>query len=95
MMLLISGWYFWILFAIVSCENLSLQYVNSINCIMRLSIGFGGGSFLYGSPLTHRMSGLNLALQWHLWCSHVQGRSHEGTVFSCGLLLNVPAFMRV
>jgi hypothetical protein len=50
---------------------------------------------LYGSPFTQRMSGLNLALQWHLCCSHVHGSSHGGTVFSWGLLLNVPAFMRV
>ena len=31
MMLFMMGWYFWILFAIVSCGNLSLQYVNLIN----------------------------------------------------------------
>ena len=36
-MSLISGWYFWILLLIVSSGNLSFVYVNSINCIMRLS----------------------------------------------------------
>ena len=42
-MLLINGWYFWILLLMVSCENLSLQYVNSINCMVRLSSGLSGG----------------------------------------------------
>ena len=45
-MLFKSGWYFCILFSIVSCGKLSLQYVNSINCIVRLSDGFDGGTFL-------------------------------------------------
>jgi hypothetical protein len=43
----IRGWYFWILFVIVSCRNLSLQYINSTTCIVRLSDGFDGGSLLY------------------------------------------------
>ena len=47
----------------VSCENLSLQYVNSINWILRLSSGIVGGFAWYGSPLTHMISNLNLALQ--------------------------------
>src|SRR5579875_1316303 len=62
MTLLISGWYFCILLLIVSGENLSLVYVNLINCIVRLSSGFCGGSFWCGRPLMHNMSGLNLAL---------------------------------
>ena len=62
---------------------------------MRLSDGLVGGSFLCGNPFTHNMSGLNLALQWQRCCSHEHASSHAGTVFSCGLLLNVPAFMRV
>jgi hypothetical protein len=86
MMLLISGWCFWILLFIVSCENLSFVYVNSINCMVRLSIGFIGGVYWCGSSLIHSKSCLNLALQWHLCCIHVQGRSDMGTVFSCGLL---------
>ena len=47
----------------VSDENLSLQYVNSINWILRLSTGVVGGFAWYGSPLTHMISGLNLTLQ--------------------------------
>jgi hypothetical protein len=94
-MSLISGWYFWILLLIVSCGNLSFVYVNSINCTVRLSVGCGGEVLWCGNYLIHRRSGLNRALQWHLCCSHVHGRSHVGTVFSCGLLLNVLAFMRM
>ena len=41
------------------------------------------------------MSGLNQELHWHLWGPHVQGKSQVGTVFSWGLSLKVPAFMRV
>ena len=59
--------------------------MNSINCIVRLSVGFGGGVLRYGSPLMHSKFGLSFALQWHLCCPHVQGRSHGGTVFSCGM----------
>jgi hypothetical protein len=94
-MSLISGWYFRILLLIVSCENLSFVYVNSINCTVRLSVGCVGGVFRCGSPLMHSRSGLNLALQWHLFWLHVHDRSQVGTVFSCGLLLKVPAFMRM
>ena len=65
-MSLISGWYFWIFLLIVSRGNLSFVYVNSINCIVRLSAGAGGGVLWWGSPLIHIRSGLNLALQWHL-----------------------------
>jgi len=63
MTLLISGWYFCILLLIVSGENLSLVYVNSMNCTVRLSLEFRGGALWYGRPLMHKMSGLNLALQ--------------------------------
>ena len=39
----ISGLYLLVLASIASRENLSLQYVNSINCIVRLgSVSFGG-----------------------------------------------------
>ena len=50
----------------VSGENLSLQYVNAINCMVKLGSMSVGGSFWYGKPLMQRMSGLNLELQWHL-----------------------------
>ena len=78
---------------IVSCENLSFVYVNSINCMVRLSAGSVGGVLWCGSSLTHSKSGLNLALQWHLCCLHVQSRIHVGIVLSCGFLLNVPTFI--
>ena len=95
MMALISGWYLVILFWIVFGENLSFVYVNSINWIVISFVGCNGGVFWYGTPFTQRMSGLNLAVQWHFWVVHVQGRSQGGTVFSSGLLLNVPTFMRI
>ena len=94
-MLSISGWYFSIFVIIVSQENLSLQYVNSMNCILRLLLGAIGGFDWYDSLLTYMMSGLNLALQWHLWCPHVQGSSHGGIVFFGELLLNAPAFIKI
>jgi hypothetical protein len=93
--LAITGLYLLFFASIVSGENLSLQYVNSINCMVRLRSMSTGGSFWYGSPFTQRISGLNLALQWHLCVPHVQGSSQLGTVFSWGLLLKVPTFMRV
>ena len=74
---------------------MSFVNVNSINCIVRLYVGCGGGVFWCGSSLTHRRSGLKRALQWPLCCPHVHGRSHVGTLFSCGLSLNVPEFMRM
>ena len=69
--LLISGLYLLALASRVSGENLSLQYVNSINCMVKVWSMFVGGSLWYGSLLTHRMSGLNFELQWHLWIPHV------------------------
>ena len=62
---------------------------------MRLCYGFSGGALRSGSPLIHSRSGFNLAVQWHLCLPHVQGRTHCGIVFSCGLLSNVHAFMSV
>ncbi len=91
----INGLYLLFFASSVSGENLSLQYVNSMNCMVRLGSISVGGSFWYCSPLTHRMSGLNLELQWHRCVPHVQGSSQLGTVFSWGVLLKVPAFMRI
>ena len=54
-----------------------------------------GGEALYESPLTQKMSSLRRALQWHLFVLHVHGRSHDGTVFSCGLSLKIPAFIQM
>ena len=53
--------------------NLSLQYVNSMNCMMCYGVGASSRGWLYGWPITHNMSGLNLTLQWHLWAPHVHG----------------------
>ena len=39
----ISGWYFSVLMSIVFGENLSLQYVNLINWMVRLLSRFNGG----------------------------------------------------
>ena len=44
-MLSISGLYLLFFASIVSGENLSLQYVNSINCMVRLGSMAMGGSF--------------------------------------------------
>ena len=59
----ISGLYLLFFASSVPGENLSLQYVNSMNCMVRLGSMFMGGAFWYGNPLTQRMSGLNLELQ--------------------------------
>ena len=56
--------------------------MNSINWIVRLSIGFDGGALLYGCLFTHIMSGLNLALHWHLCFSYEHASSRGGTVVS-------------
>ena len=72
---------------------MSLQYVNSMNCIVIVGVGAYGGGELYGWPIMHIMSGLSLALQWHLWVSHVHGSNHVGTVFSWGSSLYVHAFI--
>ena len=46
--------------------------------------------------MMHNMSGLNLALQWHLWAPHVHdSSSHVGTLFFGGSPLCVPAFINV
>ena len=61
-MLFKRGWYLWMLLSIASCENLSLQYVNPMNWIVRSSGGFDGGLLLYGCLFTQRIYGLDLAL---------------------------------
>ena len=91
----INGLYLLVLTSSVVGENLSLQYVNSMNCMVRVWSIFVGGSFWYGNPLMQRMSDLNRELQWHLWVPHVHGNSQLGAMFSWGLSLKVPVFMRV
>jgi hypothetical protein len=63
---------------------LSLQYVNSMNCTVNVGLGWFGCSTLYGWLRMQSMSGLNLALHWHLsvWLLQVHGSSQCGTVFS-------------
>ena len=44
MRLVMSGWYFVIFLSLASVVNLSLQYVNFINCLVIYGVGvFGGG----------------------------------------------------
>lgn len=47
-----------VLLSIVSCENLSLVYVNSINYTMILSSRFSGRAHWCGNPLIHNRLGL-------------------------------------
>jgi hypothetical protein len=47
----------------VSATNLSLQYVNSINCMVSSGVGASGGGWLYGWPMMHSMSSLSAVLQ--------------------------------
>ena len=93
--LAINGPYLLVLASSIFGENRLLQYVNSINCMVRLRSVFVGGSFWYGKSLTQRMLGLNLEFQWHLCALHMQGSSQLGIVFSWRLLLKVLAFMRI
>ena len=85
--LAINGPYLLFFASSVYGENMSLQYVNSINYTVRLGSMFVGGSFWYGKPLIQRMFGLNLELQWHLCAPHVQGSSQLGIVFSWALCI--------
>ena len=62
MMLLMSGWFFMIFLSKVIAANLSLQYVNSMNCMVISCLGVSGGGWLYGWPMMHNMPGLSLAL---------------------------------
>ena len=65
-LLSMNEWYLLIFAHRVSSENLSLQYMNSTNCMVKFWSKYESGSLRYGNPLTHNMVGLNLALQWHL-----------------------------
>jgi hypothetical protein len=66
LMSLIRPSYFTVFSSILSGEYLSLQYINSINCTVNVGLGWFGGSALYGWLRMQSMSGLNLALHWHL-----------------------------
>ena len=41
--LLMSGWYLVVILSLDSAVNLSLQYVNSINCMVISGVGVSGG----------------------------------------------------
>ena len=43
MILLMSGWYFAFFLSLVSSDYISLQYVNSMNCMMIFGVGSSGG----------------------------------------------------
>jgi hypothetical protein len=48
-MLSMSGWYFVVFLSRVTAANLSLQYVNSMNCMVILGVGVsGGGGYMGG-----------------------------------------------
>jgi len=53
MWLLMSGRYSVVFLSFVSTENMSLQYVNSMNCIVISGVGAYDGGELYGWPMTH------------------------------------------
>ena len=46
MRFVMSGWYFVVFLSIVSAGNLSLQYVNSMYCIVISEVGGTGGGIL-------------------------------------------------
>jgi hypothetical protein len=97
LMSLINPRYLSVLSWILSGEYLSLQYVNSMNCTVSVWLGSCGGSALYGWLRMHSISGLSLALHWHLciWSLQLHGSSHFGTVFSCGWSSDFLAFIRM
>jgi hypothetical protein len=78
LMLLINPRYFSVFSWIFFGEYLSLQYVNSMNCIVSVWLGSCGGSALYGWLRMHSMFGLSLVLHWHLcvWSLQLHGSSH-------------------
>ena len=82
---LTNGLYFSIFFSIISGENLSLQYVNSMNCMMRLLLWFVRRSDSYANSFIHSIFGLNLVLLWHVCHAFMHTSSHGGTIFSGGL----------
>jgi hypothetical protein len=95
LMSLIKLWYLSIFLWMASVENLSLVYVNSINCIFWFGVVLFGGGLVYGVPQIHSMSGFRRALHWHLVVVHVQGKSHSGIVLSGDWLLVFPALINV
>jgi hypothetical protein len=68
-----------------------------MNCIVSVWLGSYGGSALYGWFRMHSISGLSLALHWHLciWLLQLHGSSQFGTVFYCVWPSDFPAFIRI
>jgi hypothetical protein len=83
-------------FCVMACsENLSWQYVNSMNYIVWLGDGDIGKVIWFGAPIMHRMSCLSLVWQWHGLWGHAHCSSQSGIVCSCGRLLRWPALTMV
>ena len=73
--------YLFILQVVTTSRNLSLQYVNSRICTLKLGWGLASG----GAPSIHKMSSLSPEGQVHLCRWHVHGRSHDGMMLLvCG-----------
>lgn len=53
--------YLWSLWVVDAFRNLSLQYVNTLICILRCVLGLNGGLAFGGAPITHRVSKYSLA----------------------------------
>ena len=92
---LISESYF-VCFQVSACSgNLSWQYVNFINWIVRVGEGDMGVCVWLGAPIMHRMSGLSLAWHLHGLCWHKHLISQSGIVCCGVVLLSVPALVSV
>jgi hypothetical protein len=68
-----------------------------MNFTVSVWLGSCGGSTLYGWFWMHSISGLSLALHWHLcvWLLQLHGSSQLGTVFSCVWPSDFPTFTRM
>ena len=68
------------------CDGLFGESIMAIcefdECIVWDCEGVTGVGVWFGAPSMHRMSGCSLAWHWHLFCVHVQFRSHSGTMLS-------------
>ena len=94
-MTLISGSYFVCFCAKAWYGNLSWQYVNPMNWVVRTWEGDSGVCIWFKAHIMHRMSRLNLAWQWYVACVHVHLRSQFKIVWSVGMLLRLHALATV
>ncbi len=75
-------------------KKLSLQYVNSMSCMIVVGFGCVGGSASRGWLITSNMFGCNFALQWHCCVVHVHGSSlGDGGTFNCFILCNFASYL--